>query len=239
MTLKSVGPDTGLLQQPMVDVARAFISFALLAVVPGEVYPTVARCWGDVGQMQRLEVEMTAFAVGCAVVCLGRLLWGSPGNLGRLLPRSLFLGYALLLPLWLLFAAGWLRLLRSIDVGFVIQGGLRYFADSAADPASVGFWLVVLDAPVAEEWIFRCFLQRGLGGWLRPWPAILVTAALFGAVHPQGTRMPIVVLGAFFGWLRYRSDGLLAPVVAHMLHNAVMVFVVFCWPDSLRMLYPD
>ncbi len=100
-------------------------------------------------------------------------------------------------------------------------------------------WAIGL-APIGEEFLFR--------GWLysfanRLWPgrfasatnplplAVWVTAFAFSLWHLQnwGTEAPIRVLwqtaytfpaGIWLGWLRWRSGGLLLPILAHIGLNA-------------------
>ena len=150
--------------------------------------------------------------------------------------------YLALLPLWIVVAWVWLRLLQAGGVDFKIQGELEYFAKEGRSLAHAGFWAIALTvaigAPIAEELIFRGYLQGGLSTVVGPWPAIVLTAIAFGAVHPPGTRVPIAALGLLFGWLRHRSGGVGAPILAHMLHNGLTVVVVLCWPQSLDWLYP-
>jgi membrane protease YdiL (CAAX protease family) len=54
-------------------------------------------------------------------------------------------------------------------------------------------------------------------------PAIFGTAVLFGTVHAAvwPTPIPLFVLGLGLGWLAWRTQSLVAPIVVHMLFNAV------------------
>jgi membrane protease YdiL (CAAX protease family) len=83
--------------------------------------------------------------------------------------------------------------------------------------------MMVLGAPIFEEYVYRGLLFRSLLGSLGPVSAVLVSAAIFTLCHP-----PIAVL-AVFGLgiataLSYRMTGrLAAPILTHMIYNAVVL----------------
>jgi membrane protease YdiL (CAAX protease family) len=51
--------------------------------------------------------------------------------------------------------------------------------------------------------------------------AIYSTALLFGVFHPWPTPIPLFVLGLALGYLAYRTQNLIAPIVLHALFNGV------------------
>ena len=113
---------------------------------------------------------------------------------------------------------------------------------------------IVLLTAIPEEFAFRGVL---LGSALRlwgPWPASLITSALFGLWHIEPTLhtmsdnravagasasvggQVLVVLGAVavtfiaglvFCWLRLRSRSLIAPVMAHVATNGLALAVAW------------
>lgn len=62
-------------------------------------------------------------------------------------------------------------------------------------------------------------------------PAVFGTALLFGMLHVGvwPTPIPLFVLGLGLGWLAWRTQSLVGPIVLHALFNAV---------GSLRFLSP-
>jgi membrane protease YdiL (CAAX protease family) len=80
----------------------------------------------------------------------------------------------------------------------------------------------VLVAPLAEELFFRGVLQTYLVGQMRSrWPAIVLAALAFGAVHytqPYAVAA-LVLLGVLLGYAYERTGSLLPPVVIHALFN--------------------
>jgi membrane protease YdiL (CAAX protease family) len=55
---------------------------------------------------------------------------------------------------------------------------------------------------------------------------VLVTAAVFGMVHPYTTAglVQVGMIGIVFGLLREWRGSLIAPMVAHALHNGTIAF---------------
>jgi len=77
-------------------------------------------------------------------------------------------------------------------------------------------------APLAEEVAFRGYLLSALRTHLRPGAAIAASSVLFAAMHLDPVRFPAVLfLGAFLGWLAWRSGSLWPGVAAHAANNGL------------------
>jgi membrane protease YdiL (CAAX protease family) len=96
----------------------------------------------------------------------------------------------------------------------------------------MGVWLavmailVVFVAPLLEEVLYRGILQRTLMSLdLGRWTAIIITSAVFVAMHlgaAQWHALPsLFVLSLGFGWAYERTGRLAAPIVMHVLFNAL------------------
>jgi membrane protease YdiL (CAAX protease family) len=85
----------------------------------------------------------------------------------------------------------------------------------------------VIVAPVAEEIFFRGLLQsmfrRYLGG---PWPAILISAAMFAAAHASLYRdwPALFVLAVALGYNYERTGRLTSCMIAHAIFNAINIY---------------
>ncbi|MDQ8726250.1 CPBP family intramembrane glutamic endopeptidase [Bradyrhizobium sp. LHD-71] len=96
---------------------------------------------------------------------------------------------------------------------------------SARDSGTV--WLVMLGfcvgAPIAEEFIFRGFVFRGWSAtFLGPVGAIGLSSALFAVIHQQYDWFYIAgifLIGALFGYLRYRFGSTWLTVITHAFYN--------------------
>src|SRR5204863_6927257 len=111
---------------------------------------------------------------------------------------------------WTGVLLGYLALARQVGLAVPPQPALEYLAGRPLHRP--GFWIVVagvtVGAPVAEEIVFRGYLQPALMCMFRPWLAVALTAAAFGAVHTLPYALPVGLLGAFFGMLAARSGSL-------------------------------
>jgi len=148
--------------------------------------------------------------------------------------------YVPLLVGWAVLLVGYLRAMHALGHPVPPQPGLAYFVEHG--PQSLGFWIVtagtVIAAPLAEELLFRGYLRTLLRHWLGPWTTIVVVAIAFGLLHGLAYALPIAALGVWFGWLRERCGALLPAILAHAMHNGVVILVTACWPQSLELLYP-
>lgn len=96
--------------------------------------------------------------------------------------------------------------------------------------------LLVVSLP--EEWFFRGYLQGRLNQlFARNWnllsakigPSLFLSAALFALAHlalkPSLDRVLVFFPALVFGWLREKTDSLLAPILFHFLAN--LSFIIF------------
>jgi membrane protease YdiL (CAAX protease family) len=101
-------------------------------------------------------------------------------------------------------------------------------------------WLLALGGVIfatvnaaVEEMLFRGAILHHLGHALGAWPAVALQAVAFGVLHlhgypygPVGVALA-TVYGLLLGAVRLRSNGLLAPWVAHVVADGVIfVFIV-------------
>jgi membrane protease YdiL (CAAX protease family) len=88
---------------------------------------------------------------------------------------------------------------------------------TALQPA--GFVVLMLPGYLLVRYYFRA--QRG--------GAIYATALLFGSIHANNWPTPVAlfVLGLGLGWLAYRTQSLVGPMLLHMLFNGVACVLLF------------
>ncbi|MBA2319621.1 MAG: CPBP family intramembrane metalloprotease, partial [Deltaproteobacteria bacterium] len=99
--------------------------------------------------------------------------------------------------------------------------------------ARLGMYAIVgLVAPVVEELIFRGFLWAAIERSAPPWVAWLVTSLLFGAYHLDPMHvLAVLPLGLVLGWLRWRTGALWAPILFHLVNNALALVLTLWAPD--------
>lgn len=99
----------------------------------------------------------------------------------------------------------------------------RELGDTARGPAFLILALLIgVGAPLIEELFFRGFLQRAVVGRLGAVGGVVVTAAIFGAVHMQPLQFPaLFAFGLVLGALAHRTGRLGPAIVAHMVFNGL------------------
>ena len=81
--------------------------------------------------------------------------------------------------------------------------------------------LVLFEAPLLEEPLFRGIIFRGLQSSIPTWAAMAVSGFLFAIVHVNAASfIALWFLGIAFAELYRRTGTLLAPMTAHALFNA-------------------
>jgi sodium transport system permease protein len=78
---------------------------------------------------------------------------------------------------------------------------------------------------VCEELFFRGVVFSGLQR-LGAWPAILISALLFGFAHASIYRMlPTLALGILLAWLAWRSGSIVPSMIVHAMNNGLIVWL--------------
>lgn len=194
-----------------------------------------------------------------AVLAAGTLALGLPSILvlalrpparraafGIEFPERRVLGLSLMLG-----AALWVLSLGLVEVQSLVRSPtpaeLDYFrrihaalAPRDALDAAVSLTVIALLPAACEELVMRGVLLPSIARSLGPWPANLVTAILFAAIHFDPLRFVFVlVLGVLLGLLRLRTGSLLPPVVAHATLNALTFAIAPLVDDPSRPYEPQ
>ncbi len=156
------------------------------------------------------------------------LLWNAFGL------KSVSIGWivvAIALGLAILPAVGLIALLIQFLLGlpfsnpqleFVLPGDLSF------PGALIMLGLVGFVVPLAEELFFRGLLFRWLRQFLKPWPAILISSAIFGALHGElSIAGATFFIGIILAWLYEKSGSLWTSVTVHVINNAIKLFLLY------------
>src|SRR4029077_2757949 len=83
------------------------------------------------------------------------------------------------------------------------------------------FAMVAVLAGVGEELLFRGGLQTIFGNWTTPLVGMLVTSLAFGPAHALSKLYFLfaVAVGGFLGWMTWKYNDLVAPMVAHGVYD--------------------
>jgi membrane protease YdiL (CAAX protease family) len=91
----------------------------------------------------------------------------------------------------------------------------------------------VIITPFGEELLFRGFVQRIFQRNMQGYLAVTLASIIFGLCHFSVALLPgVILLGALFGYLFYRTGNLLYPVIAHALYNLVSLIRLNEMPES-------
>ncbi len=130
-------------------------------------------------------------------------------------------------------------LLWTVGAHFLTPGAAIPDQLTAMSPTVRGLWVIsriaasVLTVPIAEELAYRGYLMRRLINhdfesvpfrYVR-WPAVLVTAVIFGLAHGE-LWLPGIAAGAAYGFLVVRRGTLGEAVAAHATTNALVAVTV-------------
>lgn len=166
------------------------------------------------------ELALLGFA-GLGDYFTGRQFWERFYGM----PYDAAVGVLATLPL---LVAGWL----ACDFPWAPLARMRAVVDTAVQGWFAGCsWrslaAISLLAGVAEEALFRGFLQGGLTNLLGIGPAWVLASVVFGLCHALTPAYAIVagLMGAYLGGLWLHTGTLLAPALTHALYD----FAALLW----------
>ncbi|WP_431223228.1 CPBP family intramembrane glutamic endopeptidase [Serratia sp. L9] len=117
-------------------------------------------------------------------------------------------------------ASAWVLLVLCIPAVLMLAvalGGLK--VEMHLPPWILAFIMANLFfVSMAEEALFRGYLQQRLRQWLGPYPALIITALLFGAAHLAGGMLMVAfatLAGVIYGLAWMWSGRLWVPIVFH------------------------
>lgn len=86
------------------------------------------------------------------------------------------------------------------------------------------FLCVAVQPALIEELAFRGIIQATLERIMKPSEAIVVTSIAFSIMHFSVVMfLPLFFMGLYFGWLRHRWNSLYPAMLAHLLHNSIVL----------------
>lgn len=178
-----------------------------------------------------VSLALAAQAVGLAGVLAwlagrGRLSWRL---LGPVRPRWGHVGAGVLVGV-----AGFLTVTLALALLLALLGPVEPPQQALLEALTRGGATTVLVvvaavvmAPVVEEVVFRGLLFQALHRRVGLWPAALLSAAFFTAVHVEVTQPlysgGLLALGVLFALTLARTGSLIVPIVAHAVYNAITV----------------
>lgn len=91
--------------------------------------------------------------------------------------------------------------------------------------ALIFFLNAVILAPLIEEYFFRFFFQNSLMKYFGPIIAITIASISFGILHNGlDGKISATIFGIILGWVYFRSQSIIFPILLHMLNNGYNYF---------------
>ena len=122
----------------------------------------------------------------------------------------------------------WILLLDAVGWKGEDQLLVQEMADVTGDERNLLFLYTIVGAPIIEEFLFRGFFWKPLREHVPFSGALIINAALFGALHFDTPHtVPFLMgFGAVLVWLRVSSGSLLPALSAHVLNNGLVCLTV-------------
>ena len=115
-------------------------------------------------------------------------------------------------------------------LGIHQSGTLKLMGDAfkTLTPTELAFAIAIVGVGpgFAEEFLFRGYAQTRLVQRWGRWPAIWITATLFGVMHMDLLQSPFAFgFGIYLGYLAEKSGSIRPTMVCHAVNNSLMVVV--------------
>ncbi|MDR3184619.1 MAG: CPBP family intramembrane metalloprotease [Prevotellaceae bacterium] len=95
------------------------------------------------------------------------------------------------------------------------------------------FLSAVVAAPLAEEWLCRGVILKGLLTHYSPRKAVVWSAVLFGVLHMNPWQaIPAFCLALAIGWVYWRTRSLWPCVFMHAVNNSLAFLMLIIFPDA-------
>jgi membrane protease YdiL (CAAX protease family) len=127
-------------------------------------------------------------------------------------------------------AVGWtltlLLTLLHLDRGGIIEDLDKAMGQMRGLLLAMGVLIIGVIGPLAEEVLFRGYVQTRLSERWGPLAAVLIAATLFGLLHFDLVHSPFAFgFGLALGYATERSGSIWPAVWAHMINNTVSVLL--------------
>jgi len=98
------------------------------------------------------------------------------------------------------------------------------------------FLMIVIAAPILEEFIFRGVILDGFLRNYSPFKSILMSSLLFGIIHLNPWQfIAATITGFFSGWVYYRTRKLTLSIIIHFVNN-LFAFIMMKFTDPQEMI---
>jgi membrane protease YdiL (CAAX protease family) len=127
-------------------------------------------------------------------------------------------------------------MVKLLGTGAKQQELVEFFTEASSNgkiwPVISTMAFGVFIAPAAEEFIFRGYLYPTVKKYLGLFPAMILTAGLFAAIHVNLTSLPSLFILAVCFTVAYETTGsILVPMAMHALFNLGEFSMMLAYPN--------
>jgi uncharacterized protein len=173
-------------------------------------------------------------ALGVVAVTLGAAIGRDPMSLLSFTMREIILGGAATIPPVVLFL---LFLSSSREKPARIRRYLlRLLHPLLAGMTPIRAAVLSLAAGLGEELLFRGLMQAALAVAIGPFPALVASSLLFGAIHwiTPLYALYATLFGLYLGALFMLTGSLAAPILVHAIYDGVALLALARHTDNAR-----
>jgi len=213
--------ESELIRQKAPNVWRVFWTYAIVLFVAMLLYFFI----GDDSSGQAYTMLTCSALMVMTTVVVGIIYWPSLAvQLKRFgfLNKHAWLGLAAL-PLMLLLNFSLLNLVTHFEPAIpslndeLVKMGFGHLSS---------FIIICLIPGITEEIAYRGLIQHWLQTAIKPWRALILTSALFTAMHLSVLSAPyLFLLGLLLGWLKLKTGSLYPSMLVHILHNYAVISI--------------
>ncbi|MDR3235710.1 MAG: CPBP family intramembrane metalloprotease [Prevotellaceae bacterium] len=111
----------------------------------------------------------------------------------------------------------------TIKIGYV--NSISFLHDAPSCVLISRTFDICIFGPMLETICYLGLLQKPLYKKMNPYHAIFITAVIFSFLHFDISRIPSAfTLGVIFGYLYYKTDKLIYPILCHSFSNIIVIF---------------
>ena len=214
----------------VVQIMVMYVGTGIWAGIKGESFQATLQAISTGGNAI-LTALTSAFSSIITLVIFLKLQW-TPLTRGYLLSKPWgTLLWVALFALGTIIPLSYLYKLLGIEMD---ENTEQIFVSLMKEPW--GYVAVGILAPLAEEIVFRGAILRTLLGIMSKknhWVAIMISAAIFGAVHGnQAQFINALLMGLVLGWMYYRTGSLVPGILLHWVNNTMAYVLTNIMPQS-------
>jgi membrane protease YdiL (CAAX protease family) len=135
--------------------------------------------------------------------------------------------------LLLLFMPALAITIEPLSMWIPMPDWIKQMFEAAFKNDTPTFLSAVVAAPLAEEWLCRGVILKGLLTHYSPRKAIIWSAVLFGVLHMNPWQaIPAFCLGLAIGWVYWLTRSLWPCIFMHAVNNGLAFLLLLLFPDA-------